>query len=206
PLAVGATDGDERRPAASRRDLVIAFQSIGALVSAGVPLARAVGASELVTRGALRETLRDAQPRLREGQSFAEALSSGRGVVPDVVLGMIRAGERGSQLDTALAQVANHLEQEADLVARVRQALAYPLVLALAGMVSVGVIATVCVPRFADLLGVLGQDLPVATRTLLGGSQLRPSASGADGSGWRPVRRSRRRSSAKQRLRAAPYA
>src|SRR5438046_89575 len=83
------------RPAASRRDLVIAFQSIGALVSAGVPLARAVGASELVTRGALRETLRDAQPRLREGQSFAEALSSGRGVVPDVVLGMIRAGERG---------------------------------------------------------------------------------------------------------------
>jgi len=172
PITVVATNEDERRPAAGRRDLAIAFQSIAVLVSAGVPLERAVGASERVTRGGLRDTLREAQTRLREGQSFAQALSSSRGVVPGVVLGMIRAGERGSQLDAALAQVANHLEQEADLVARVRQALAYPLVLAVAGTVSIVVIATVVVPRFAELLGELGQDLPVATRVLLGGSQL----------------------------------
>ncbi len=138
PITVVATDADERHPAASRRDLAIAFQSIAALVSAGVPLERAVGASEQVTRGALRETLHEAQTRLREGQSFAQALSASRGVVPGVVLGMIRAGERGSQLDAALAQVATHLEQEADLIARVRQALAYPVVLAVAGTVSIG--------------------------------------------------------------------
>jgi type II secretory pathway component PulF len=89
-----------------------------------------------------------------------------------VVLGMIRAGERGSQLGAALAQVATHLEQEADLVARVRQALAYPLVLAVAGTVSIGIIAMVVVPRFAELLGEVGRELPVATRMLLGGSAL----------------------------------
>ncbi len=171
PITVVATEADERRPAASRRDLAITFQSIAALVLAGVPLDRAIGASERVTRGALRETLQGAQTRLREGQSLAQALSASRGVVPGVVLGMIRAGERGSQLEAALAQVANHLELEADLIGRVRQALAYPLVLAVAGSVSIGVIATVVVPRFAELLGELGQDLPVATRILLGGSQ-----------------------------------
>jgi general secretion pathway protein F len=171
PIVVTATDGgDERRPAASRRDLAIAFQSIAALVAAGVPLERAVGASEQVARGALQETLAAARARLREGQSFAQALAAGRGVVPGVVLGMVRAGERGSQLDRALTQVATHLEQEADLVGRVRQALAYPLLLAVAGTASVVVIATVVVPRFADLLGELGQDLPLATRMLLGGS------------------------------------
>ncbi len=92
-------------------------------------------------------------------------------MVPGVVLGMIRAGERGSQLARALAQVATHLEQEADLVSRVRQALAYPLVLGVAGTGSLLVIATVVVPRFAELLGELGQDLPLATRLLLGGSR-----------------------------------
>jgi type II secretory pathway component PulF len=65
-----------------------------------------------------------------------------------------------------------HLEQEAELVARVRQALAYPMLLAVAGTISVLVIGTVIVPRFAELLGDLGGELPVATRLLLDTSQV----------------------------------
>jgi type II secretory pathway component PulF len=163
---------EAHRPAASRRDLAIVFRGIAALVGAGVPLERAVAASEPLARGALRETLLAARDQLRQGAGFAAALAAGRGVVPGLVLGMIRAGERGSQLGAALEQVAAHLEQEADLVARVRQALAYPLLLAAAGFASVLVITTVVVPRFAAILGDLGQQLPPATRLLLGVSQL----------------------------------
>jgi general secretion pathway protein F len=157
---------------ASRRDLAIVFRSLAALGSAGVPLERALAASEALARGVLRDLLGTARARLREGQGLAQALSAGRGLVPDIVLGMIRAGERSSQLGAALEQVATHLEQEAELVARVRQALAYPLLLAVVGMASVLIIATVVVPRFAELLGDLGQDLPVATQVLLAGSAL----------------------------------
>jgi len=85
---------------------------------------------------------------------------------------MVRAGERGSQLGTALEQIATHLEQEADLVARVRQALAYPLLLAVAGVASMLVITAVVIPRFAAVLADLDQQLPPATRALLGVSQL----------------------------------
>ena len=173
PLTVLGVEAAEvtRRPA-SRRDLAIVFQSIAALVSAGVPLERAVASSEALAQGALRDTLAAARTRLREGQSFAQALGAERGVVPGIVLGMLRAGERGSQLPLALEQVAKHLEQEAELVARVRQALAYPLLLAVVGLASVLVIGTVIVPRFAELLGDLGQDLPMATRVLLLSSTL----------------------------------
>lgn len=163
---------EEHRPAASRRDLAIVFRGIAALVSSGVPLERAIAASEPLASGPLRETLSRARVRLREGTSFASALSVGRGVVPGLVIGMVRAGERGSQLGTALDHVAAHLEQEADLVGRVRQALTYPLVLAIAGIASVLVITTVVVPRFAAILGDLGQQLPPATRLLLSLSQL----------------------------------
>jgi type II secretory pathway component PulF len=163
---------DERRVAASRRDLAIAFRGIAALVSSGVPLERALAASEALTRGALRDCLATARQRLREGSGLASALSVGRGVVPDLVIGMVRAGERGSQLGTALEQIAVHLEQEADLVSRIRQALTYPLLLAVVGLASVLVITTVVVPRFAAILGDLGQQLPPATRVLLTVSQL----------------------------------
>jgi general secretion pathway protein F len=172
PISVLPADGALARRAVSRRDLAIVFQSIAALVSAGVPLERAVAASETLARGTLRDTLADARTRLQQGDGLAQALAAARGVVPGIVLGMLRAGERGSQLPLALEQVATHLDQEAELVARVRQALAYPLLLAVVGVASVLVIGTVIVPRFADLLGDLGQDLPPATRVLLVGSSL----------------------------------
>jgi general secretion pathway protein F len=172
PVAVALADPqEEQRRAASRRDLAIAFRSIVALVTAGVPLERALGASESLAHGALWETLVTAREQLREGRSLAQALGAGHGVIPGLVLGMVRAGERGSQLAAALEQVAVHLEQEAELVARMRQALAYPLLLAVAGTVSVLVIGTVVVPRFAELLSDFGQELPLATRLLLGTSR-----------------------------------
>jgi type II secretory pathway component PulF len=83
---------------------------------------------------------------------------------------MVRAGERGGRLARAIDEAAAHLEQEAELVAQVRQALAYPLLLATAGLASVLVIGTVVVPKFAALLADLGEDLPTATRLLLAGS------------------------------------
>jgi general secretion pathway protein F len=204
PLTVTPAAAAElaRRPA-SRRDLAIVFQSIAALVSAGVPLERAVASSEALARGSLRDTLATARGRLREGEGFAGALAAVGGVVPGIVVGMLRAGERGSQLPLALAQVATHLEQEAELVARVRQALAYPLLLAAVGVASILVIGTVIVPRFAELLGDLGQELPPATRVLLMGSSLLshywfllvPVVAGVVGLGIEVVRRpaSRRR-------------
>lgn len=173
PVALDeATEAGELRRTANRRDLAIVFESLASLVGAGVPLERAVAASEQVARGLLRETLATARTALLEGQSLSNALAASRGVVPPVVLGMIRAGERGSELPAALEHVARHLEQEAELVARVRQALAYPLLLAVAGTASVLVIGTVIVPRFAELLGDMGQGLPLATQVLLSGSKI----------------------------------
>jgi general secretion pathway protein F len=163
---------DQQRRAASRRALAIAFRGVAALVAAGVPLERAVAASEPLTTGALREALALARERLHDGASFASALGAAHGTVPPLVVGMVRAGERGSQLDSALVQVAAHLEQEADLIGHVRQALAYPLLLVVTGIGSIVIITTVVVPRFAAVLADLGQQLPFATRLLLGVSHL----------------------------------
>jgi type II secretory pathway component PulF len=171
PIAVAEAE-PERRRAAGRRDLAVVFRSVAALVACGVPLERALASSEALCRGTLREVIAGARRALREGGTLAGALAAGRGTVPRVVVGMVRAGERGSALAGALERVATHLEQEADLVGRVRQALAYPLVLLVAGTVAVLVIGTVVIPRFAELLGDLGQTLPAATRVLLAASSL----------------------------------
>jgi type II secretory pathway component PulF len=170
PIALREAPGRERRPAAARRDLALVFRSIAALAAAGVPLERALLASEPLAKGELRTAIAAARQELHEGRTLAQGLMASDGVVPAVVIGMIRAGERGGRLTRAIDEAAAHLEQEAALVAQVRQALAYPLLLATAGLASVLVIGTVVVPKFAALLGDLGDQLPMATRVLLDGS------------------------------------
>ena len=172
PIAVVAADPARPSRAASRRDLAIVFRSLAGLVAAGVPLERAIGATQRLARGDLGPALADVQRRLREGATLGGALAATDGLVPPLVLGMTRAGERGGQLDATLDAVATHLEKEAELIARVRQALAYPALVACAGTVSVLVIGTVVVPRFAAMLGDLGQQLPPATRMLMAASNL----------------------------------
>lgn len=158
--------------AAPRRELAIVFRSLASLATAGVPLEKAVASTGGVARGKLATLLEATRGALREGRSLAQALESGGGLVPPLALGMVRAGERGGRLGRALEEVASHLEQEAELVAKVRQALAYPILLAVVGTATVLVIATVVVPRFAELLKDSGQALPPATTALLAVSAL----------------------------------
>ncbi|MEO8139369.1 MAG: type II secretion system F family protein [Gemmatimonadota bacterium] len=157
----------------SRGELATIFRSLSTLVEAGVPLERALGATAPLARSsALRDMVEEARRHLREGKRLSAALQVADGLVPRVTLSLIEAGERGGRLDAALEQAARQLEQEAELLARVRQALAYPLILLVAGSVSVLVIVTVVLPRFARLLTEVGQVLPPATRLLLALSEL----------------------------------
>ncbi len=157
----------------SRAELATVFRSLSTLAEAGVPLERALASTAPLTRGsALRELMDDARHRLREGQSLSAALQGTEHLVPQVTLSLLQAGERGGRLDAALEQAAMQLEQEAELLTRVRQALAYPVILLIAGSVSVLVIVTVVLPRFARLLTDLDQALPPATRLLLSLSDL----------------------------------
>jgi type II secretory pathway component PulF len=84
-----------------------------------------------------------------------------------IAIGLVRAGERGAGLTAALNQAGAHQEREAETAARIRSALAYPLLLATVGSASVALITLFVVPRFAALLGDLGQSLPPATRVLI---------------------------------------
>jgi len=166
PLELSQRANPPRRRARPR-DSAIFFRGLSALVSAGVPLDRALTGLAPSVTGELGQFVPDIRRRLREGESLASALNAEPGLFPGAVLGMIRAGERGGRLAAALDEVGSQLEQEAELVARVRQALAYPTVLLVTGSVSVIVIVTLVVPRFAALLSDMGTTVPLTTRLLL---------------------------------------
>lgn len=149
------------------RDATALFQSLSTLVQAGLPLERALAATEEIVGRELTASLGQCRNALAQGLSLADALGQMDRPAPTSAIALVRAGERTGRLGDALAAVAAMLEQQADLRARMSHALAYPFLLAVTGTVSIAVITTVVIPRFAALLDEAGQALPPATAALL---------------------------------------
>jgi general secretion pathway protein F len=164
----------EHEPAPRRAphaELAPLFAGLAALLEAGLPLDRALAAAAESAPEGLRQLLLDVRRRVREGSSFSGALAASR-EVPELVTGLLRAGEAHGRLALAARRAAEELEREAQLRADVRAALAYPTFLLVVGGLSIALIVGVVVPRFAALLGDLGQTMPAATRLVLAASAL----------------------------------
>ncbi len=169
PVAVRPVT-DAHRPwwsRASLQSVATVFESLASLVAAGVPLEKALEATERVAGRGLRDAVVRVAARVRQGSSLAAALATEAGLFSPVTIGLVRAGEKGVGLAHGLAEAAAELDARAETAARLRAALAYPTLLAVVGTLSVAFIVFMIVPRFVVLLGDLGQALPVATRILV---------------------------------------
>jgi type II secretory pathway component PulF len=158
-----------RRP--SRRSIATVLQSISSLVGAGVPLQQAIEASAALAPAGLRDAITRIEQRVREGSSLASAADAENGLFSEVTIGLLRAGERGVGLGTALDQAAQQMEREAESSARIRAALAYPTLLCAVGCISIALIAFFIVPRFEALVADFDGALPVASAVLLSVSE-----------------------------------
>lgn len=153
---------------ALQQQAVLARQ-LADLLAAGVS---AVAALELIEARArdrhLRERLGGISDRLRAGQSVSAALSAQGRIFPPTILAVLQAGEASGSLDTVLAATADLLEQRAQLATKLRQSLTYPAIVAIASVLTLGVLFGFLLPRIAVLYEDLGQTLPLPTRILLG--------------------------------------
>jgi len=159
-----------RRDPLSAADLALGLRILADLFESGLSVSRALHAfDELAPRG-WRPALPHIRQAVREGQSLAAALSSAPVVIPGLVIGIAQAGEAGGGIGPAIRRAAELTESSAEMRASIRSALAYPVVVAGAGVMAIGILITVVLPRFAKILADLGQTLPASTRAVLRGA------------------------------------
>jgi len=163
-LARRTTDGDE--------SLAILTRSVATLLEAGVPLERALAfASSGETDPRWQRIFAGLQEAVTRGESLSEA--AGRiAALPRTYAPLLAAAEASGRMADTFGRLADDLEQRSRLRARVRAALVYPTLLALASTVGTVVILVVVVPRFADLIAGAGGTVPASTRLLIGLSTL----------------------------------
>ena len=163
----------------SARTRVALFRCLATLISAGVPLRRALGVTiERCAERRLRSTLSEVAADVERGEALSVALGRRPKHFAPLVVAMIAAGEAGGLLDEVLERIAQFLERDHDLLKRVIAALAYPAAVLAVSLAMTTFLLVRVVPMFADMFASFHVDLPPATRLLLAAGALldRPPA------------------------------
>jgi len=156
----------------TRQAVLEATRALAALLPAGMPLARALGVAATLTSGPVATALEGVRQRVERGESVATALAAHPDLFSPLYVGVVRAGEKSGDLDSAFQRLATQLERDAQLKSRLLSASIYPMLLATVGGIAVLVLVLVVLPRFAELLQNAGARLPRSTAIVLGLSTL----------------------------------
>ena len=149
-------------------DVATMTRQLATLVGAGIPLVEAVSAlAEQVEKLELLRILTQVRDRLNEGTSFAKALEEHPKVFPSLYTNMVAAGEASGMLEQVLNRLADFLEDQARLRGKVSAALAYPALMSIMGVVLLGVMMTVVVPKVTSIFTSLDRALPWYTSLLI---------------------------------------
>ncbi len=144
------------------------FRSFATLIRAGVPIRRALDVVVGSCRDArLREALRSVSSDIESGSELSTAMERRPREFPRLFVAMIRAGELGGALDDILERIATLLERHSAIRKRIRSAMAYPLVVALAALGLVLFLVGSTVPAFASMFVEMHVTLPWTTRALI---------------------------------------
>jgi len=154
------------------RTVAEATRSLSALLTAGLPLARALETTRDVAGGPLGEVWDEVLREVRRGVSLAEALAGHPRAFTPLYVGVVRAGERSGRLAAVTDRLAGELERQEELRQRLVSASIYPVALATLAVASLLLLLLFVIPRFSLLLSDAGAELPWLTRQLVGASAL----------------------------------
>ena len=155
------------------RDVCSVARQLATLLRAGMPLVPALSAmvEQLRTGGArdnpLAAIMEDVARDVNSGSTLANALGRHSRVFPNLVVKMVAAGETSGTLEQVLLRVAEILEARVQLAAKVKAAIAYPLMMVVVAVGVVVFLMYVVVPSITEIFIEMDRTLPWPTKLLI---------------------------------------
>jgi general secretion pathway protein F len=151
-----------------KEDVAVITRQLSTLVGASIPLVEALSALyEQMDVPILKKTMAQIRDAVNEGASFADALSQHKKIFPDLYVNMVRSGEASGALDIVLLRLAEFLEGQQRLRAKVGAAMIYPAFLICVAFVVVTFLMVSVVPKMVNMFESMHQKLPLVTRILI---------------------------------------
>jgi type IV pilus assembly protein PilC len=150
-------------------ELMHLSRQLSAFIRAGVPILDAIQVltDESASRGVQR-VMAEIGDDLRSGATLSDAFERHPQDFPSFYRGILRSAELTGRLDTVLDQLSIYIERDLEARRKVKSAITYPAIIVVMSLLTVGVLATFVLPKFADFFESLDAELPLPTRMLMG--------------------------------------
>ncbi len=148
--------------------LFLFTEQLAHLLVAGMTLDEALGILvHRLQQPRLQTVAKALHQGLIDGRSLSQAMREMPAVFSPLYVNMVSAGEASGSLPQILQRLVTHLMGVKTLRDKVQQALVYPSILMVAGVVLIIVFMTVMVPQLTGFFTSTGQKLPLPTQILL---------------------------------------
>lgn len=159
------------KPKVKSNDIVLFTRQLSTMVSAGVPLLRALNTLQTQAENpSMKAILEDLIKDVQGGSQLADALASHPKVFSDIFVNMVRAGETAGIVDDILKRLATQVEKNASMKKKIKSASTYPMVLLTLTVVAFFGLMIFVIPTIGKILKDLGGEnaqLPATTQAML---------------------------------------
>lgn len=151
-----------------RKELIDFFTGMHTMLSAGISVSESLSSiAEETENEGFAIILRDLQMQVEAGNSVDHAMSAHPEVFSKQIINLIKAGEFSGNLETVCQDISHHLEWLDKILADVKQASIYPIMVLTAVMGLVFLMFAFVVPRFNKIFISLDLELPPLTQAVI---------------------------------------
>lgn len=170
PESVRAQLSQKRKP--KLQELATFTTQLANLLQSGMPLTVALNSMmHLESKGIPAEVTRELKQEVTEGRGLSDAMARQPRIFSDLYVNMVRAGESSGSLVEVLRRMAHHFQQFAEVQAKFKSAMIYPIIVICIGILIMIFFMFFMMPKFTEIFNGFGVQLPLPTRVLIGSSQ-----------------------------------
>jgi len=167
-LATKQVQEAESGKSIARKELLDFTQGLNTLIQAQIPIDKALLLLEGLTDVPATKQLVEGMRRdVNDGKSLAQAMEKRGNVFSKMYISIVHAGEEAGILDQLLPPLEKYLLDSEETRRHLIGAMIYPMVLLVAGILSIVLMLGFVVPQFATLFADAGNNTPASAAFLL---------------------------------------
>jgi type II secretion system protein F len=150
-------------------DITNFTRQLSDLLESGLTIVKALDTLHAQTENKkLKAVILEVKDYCVDGNPLSEALARHPRIFPNLFVSMIKSGEAGGTVARILKRLSDFYDAQLEIRTKIKTALAYPILMATVGVITIIVLMTFVIPRMMDMFGDLGQSLPLPTLVLVG--------------------------------------
>ena len=158
------------------KDITLFCRQFYSILNAGVTVVDGLKMLEDSTENkTLRKSIYNVQVNVEKGETLANAMALEVKVFPDLLINMVAAGEATGNLSVAFERICTQFEKDQKLRSILVGAMIYPVVVLVVAVIVVIVLMVVVIPQFQQVFAMMGEQLPLPTRIVIGVSEFMKS-------------------------------